>query len=82
MHIRGKKERGGGQWSKKRERAGERAVGERVWDKASERQAWQTKEKSITHKEGTAQEGWKNTDDKNKMYFKSEKDREGGKNCL
>lgn len=45
------KEMGGGQRSKKRERARERAVGERVQDKESERRASQTKEKSVTHRE-------------------------------
>lgn len=52
MHIETTvKERGGGQWSKKRERARERAAGERVQDKESERRASRTKEKSVTHRE-------------------------------
>lgn len=47
-----RKEKGWGRrWSQKREGARERAVGERVQDKESERRAWRTKEKSVTHRE-------------------------------
>lgn len=76
MHIETtEKERGGGEWCKKRERARERAGGERVQDKESERRASQTKEKSVTHRErgGQGKKALKNENQQKK------KGREGKK---
>lgn len=68
------KEKGGeGVECKKKERARERAAGERVYDKESERRALQTKEKSVTH---GLQEG-----QRKKQKTKNNK-KEGGKKLL
>lgn len=66
---------GGGRCSKKRERARERAVGERVQDKESERRASQTKEKSVTHWEWGEQGGEKKLKNENQQKEKKKRKR-------
>lgn len=83
MHIETtEKERGGGQWSKKRERARERAAGERVQDKESEGRASHTKEKSVTHSERGEQGGEKKQlKNENQQKKKKKGQRRKKKNC-